>query len=280
MPTDEPIPALVVDPYSNLEDRDEDGLLDYLENMYMTDPDNPDTDGDGLLDGDEINILTNPRVVDTDGNGISDFEEDFDGDGIHNGGEYATGTCMFACDSDYDGVNDYNEVYFYGIDPRNEDSDSDAIKDGDEVTLGLNPGSSDSDGDGITDNYVLFSQSLSMASIADDHPHEILSVQISGSISGLITSNTKIEDMYNRDVYCTDVCGRVGIPINIESEGYFESMTLSIVYDENALGETNENDLGVLWYDEESGFFILQEQAVVDTTNNTITLALNHFSIY
>ena len=280
MPTDEPIPALVVDPYSNLEDRDEDGLLDYLENMYMTDPDNPDTDGDGLLDGDEINILTNPRVVDTDGNGISDFEEDFDGDGIHNGGEYATGTCMFACDSDYDGVNDYNEVYFYGIDPRNEDSDSDAIKDGDEVTLGLNPGSSDSDGDGITDNYVLFSQSLSMASIADDHPHEILSVQISGSISGLITSNTKIEDMYNRDVYCTDVCGRVGIPINIESEGYFESMTLSIVYDENALGETNENDLGVLWYDEESGFFILQEQAVVDTTNNTITLALNHFSTY
>ena len=279
-PTVEPAPTSVEDPYLDLEDRDGDGLLDYQEIMYITDPDNPDTDGDGLLDGDEINILTNPRVVDTDGNGISDFEEDYDGDGIHNGGEYATGTCMFAYDSDYDGINDYNEVYFYGINPNNEDSDFDGIKDGDEVILGLNPGSNDSNGDGITDDYVMFEQSLVIEPIADDHPHEITSVQISGSISGLITSNTTIEDTYNRDVYCTGVYGRVGVPINIESEGYFDSMTLTISYDDSVLGETDENNLGVLWYDEETGFFVVQEQTVVDTTNNTVTLVLNHFSTY
>ena len=279
-PTAEPTPTSVEDPYFDLEDSDGDGLLDYQEIMYMTDPDNPDTDGDGLLDGDEINIGTSPNLPDTDGNGLIDFDEDCDGDGISNGGEYATGTCMFADDSDYDGINDYNEIYFYGIDPRHEDSDSDGIKDGDEVTLGLNPGSSDSDGDGITDDYVMFSQSLSMEPVADDHPHEITGVSISGSISGLITSNTTIEDTYNRDMYCTDVYGRVGVPINIESEGHFDSMILTINYDESALGDTNEADLGVLWYDEDTGFFITQEQAVVDTTNNVISVELNHFSTY
>ncbi len=279
-PTAEPTPTSVEDPYLDLEDSDGDGLLDYQEIMYMTDPNNPDTDGDGLLDGDEINIGTSPNLPDTDGNGLSDFDEDCDGDGISNGGEYATGTCMFAYDSDYDGINDYNEIYFYGIDPRNEDSDSDGIKDGDEVTLGLNPGSSDSDGDGITDDYVMFSQSLSMEPITEDHPQEIAGVSISGNISGLITSNTTIEDTYNRDIYCTDVCGRVGVPISIESEGHFDSMTLTINYDESVLGDTNETDLGVLWYDEDSGFFITQEQAVVDTANNVISVELYHFSTY
>ena len=279
-PTEVPAPTEVEDPYYDLEDSDNDGLLDYQEIMYMTDSNNPDTDGDGLLDGDEINIGTSPNLPDTDGNGLIDFDEDCDGDGITNGGEYSTGTCMFAYDSDYDGINDYNEVYFYGIDPRNEDTDSDGIKDGDEVTLGLNPGSSDSDGDGITDDYVMFSQSLSMDPIAEDHPHEITGVSISGNISGLITSNTTIEDTYTRDIYCTNVYGRVGVPINIESEGHFDSMTLTINYDESALGDTNESYLGVLWYDEDSEFFIKQEQAVVDTTNNVITVNLNHFSTY
>jgi len=279
-PTEEPTPTSVEDPYLDLEDSDGDGLLDYQEFMYMTDPDNPDTDGDGLLDGDEINIGTSPNLPDTDGNGLIDFDEDCDGDGICNGGEYATGTCMFAYDSDYDGINDYNEIYFYGIDPRNEDSDLDGIKDGDEVTLGLNPRSNDSDGDGITDDYVTFNQTLSMDPIAEDHPHEITGVSISGNISGLITSNTSIEDTFNRDIYCTAVYGRIGVPISIESEGHFDSMTLTIYYDESALEDANEADLGVLWYDEETGFFIVQEQTVVDTNSNSVTLELTHFSTY
>lgn len=78
---------------------------------------------------------------------------------------------------------------------------------------------------------MMFSQSLSMDPIAEDYPREITGVSISGNISGLITSNTTIEDTYNRDIYCTDVYGRVGVPINIESEGKFDSMTLTINYD-------------------------------------------------
>ncbi len=66
-PTSESTPTETEDPYYGLRDSDSDGLLDYLEEIYGTDIDNPDTDGDGLLDGDEINIGTSPNNPDTNG---------------------------------------------------------------------------------------------------------------------------------------------------------------------------------------------------------------------
>jgi len=43
-------------------DTDNDGLKDWEEKLYKTDPLNPDTDGDGYLDGEEINSGHNPLV--------------------------------------------------------------------------------------------------------------------------------------------------------------------------------------------------------------------------
>jgi len=43
-------------------DTDNDGLRDWEENLYKTDPLNPDTDADGYLDGEEINSGHNPAV--------------------------------------------------------------------------------------------------------------------------------------------------------------------------------------------------------------------------
>ncbi|MFH1461234.1 MAG: hypothetical protein ABIF84_02340, partial [Patescibacteria group bacterium] len=37
-----------------IDDLDNDGLAGWEENLYKTDPNNPDTDGDGYLDGEEI----------------------------------------------------------------------------------------------------------------------------------------------------------------------------------------------------------------------------------
>ena len=273
-----PIPTDDID--MDIKDSDSDGLLDNMEGMYRTDPNNPDSDSDGLLDGNELDIGSNPLAPDTDGNGVTDFDEDYDGDGISNGEEYSTDTCMFASDSDYDGVNDFEELNTFGTEPRNEDSDLDGIVDGDEVILGLDPSSDDSDSDGVTDDYETFFQSLSFEVSEDDHPKAVSDIQISGDISGLISSNTTIEDLYNRDVYCSNTVGLLGVPFNIETEGYFDSMTLTLTYDEQYLTGSNESDIGVLWFDEESGFFIIQEQAVVDTQNNTVTLELAHFSTY
>ena len=41
-------------------DSDNDGLIDELEKIYGTDPNNPDTDGDGFKDGEEVEKGYNP----------------------------------------------------------------------------------------------------------------------------------------------------------------------------------------------------------------------------
>ena len=48
--------------YFNESDIDQDGLFDYEEPLYGTDPLNPDTDGDGFLDGEEISSNRNPLI--------------------------------------------------------------------------------------------------------------------------------------------------------------------------------------------------------------------------
>lgn len=44
-------------------DSDSDGLKDWEEALWKTDPKNPDTDGDGTLDGDEVKLGRNPAVA-------------------------------------------------------------------------------------------------------------------------------------------------------------------------------------------------------------------------
>lgn len=43
-------------------DSDGDGLLDWEEGLWGTDPFNPDTDGDGAVDGDEVKLSRNPLI--------------------------------------------------------------------------------------------------------------------------------------------------------------------------------------------------------------------------
>lgn len=62
-------------------DSDEDGIPDYLEKIYGTNPDNSDTDCDGLTDYEEILLVgTDPLKYDTDENGVNDGEDDLDKD--------------------------------------------------------------------------------------------------------------------------------------------------------------------------------------------------------
>ncbi len=46
----------------DLKDSDNDGLKDWEEELYKTDPKNPDTDGDGYIDGEEVNSGHSPLV--------------------------------------------------------------------------------------------------------------------------------------------------------------------------------------------------------------------------
>jgi len=87
-------------------DSDLDGLNDYEEeNVYHTDPNNPDTDGDGLNDYEEVFVyFTDPLRADPDNDGLNDSEE-----------------------------------IFYGTDPFNWDTDGDGFSDGQEIHRGSDP---------------------------------------------------------------------------------------------------------------------------------------------
>ncbi len=109
----------------------------------------------------------------------------------------------------------------------------------------------------------------------------ITQVDVTMDITGDINREVDINDYYDIDVYSTDVYGRLGSPINFECEEDFDSATIVLHYDDTKLGDAAEEDLGVLWYDEEgSMFYITQEQAVINTTKNTITLEVENFGTY
>ena len=268
-PTDEPTPIPDID-YEL--DRDLDGLQDYIEDQIGTDPLKADTDDDGLSDYIEIMIGYDPTNPDTDGNGIPDGNEDFDNDGLSNVQELLLGTQLAIDDSDLDDLLDGEEVNIYGTNPSEPDSDGDGIEDGDEVSLGKNPVDP-------SDGNVRILQTISRNIDNTDDP-AITSVDVSLSLANKIDRSLRIRDYYNVDYYSTDVYGRIGSPINFECDESFDSASVVIHYDESQLGSTDEVNLGVLWYDEENGVYIVQDQAIVDTSNNTITLELSHFSTY
>lgn len=93
-------------------DSDGDGLDNYYEEIYGTNPELPDTDGDGLTDYQELTETgTNPLVVDSNNDGIADGRDDYDNDSIDTITEYALGINPFCIDSDYDELTDYEELY-------------------------------------------------------------------------------------------------------------------------------------------------------------------------
>ncbi len=268
-PTEEPTPTPIIDYES---DQDLDSLPDYIEDQLGTDPLKADTDDDGLSDYIEVMIGYDPTNPDTNGNGIADGNEDYDNDGLSNLQELSLETNMVMEDTDYDYLNDGDEINIYGTDPLVPDFDGDGVLDGDEVAIGKNPTDNT---DGVTRIVQTLTRDINNA----DDP-AITSVTVTTSLVERIDRVLNIEDYYNIDVYSTDVYGRVGSPISLECDEDINTATLSIHYDESCLGESLEEGLGVLWFDEVNGIYVVQEQAVIDTQNNTITLELNHFSTY
>lgn len=106
-----------------------------------------DTDNDGLTDYEEYVYGTNPLLADTDGDGLTDYEE-----------VKVYSTNPNKEDSDGDGLNDYDEIKTHKTDPNKKDTDGDKYLDGSEVELGTNPLDpnsfpGDRDGDGMPDQW-------------------------------------------------------------------------------------------------------------------------------
>ncbi|MEN0067359.1 MAG: MopE-related protein [Myxococcota bacterium] len=123
------------DGFAETDDRDDDGLPDWDEWTWGTDPMTPDSDGDGLQDGIEATAKSAPDT-DQDG-GIDALDPDDDGDGISTSREHAI-------DVDGDGVADPDVDGDGQPNHLDLDADDDGRPDAEE-------GTADADRDGIPD---------------------------------------------------------------------------------------------------------------------------------
>ncbi|WP_437756186.1 DUF3344 domain-containing protein [Sorangium sp. So ce1389] len=166
-----------------IDDTDGDGLVDELEDLIGSDPEDADSDDDGVVDGQEPNFSD-----DHDGDGlINVLDPDSDGDGLFDGTELGlpcdnpatdagAGTCTPDADPDTltypldpdtddggvsDGVEDANHdgaIDEGETDPRDpaddvvaDDSDGDGLSDSLEEMIGSDPNDADTDDDGAID---------------------------------------------------------------------------------------------------------------------------------
>ena len=262
-------------------DTDADGLSDALEDAIGSDPQLVDTDGDGLSDYQELYLTgTDPLLTDTDGDGTCDSDEDVDEDGLTNLDEFLRGTDVANYDSDRDDLSDYDEIHEYGTNPLIYDTDGDGLCDGDDVLLGFSPTMPDTDLNGVLDSAEKIYQSTENNFEYED-AHGLTSVSVSLDISGNIEKEIEITNVYDFDAQSREVVGIVGAPIEITSDVDFDTATISFSYDESALGDTLEENLSLMWYDEENNWYqVLDQDCVVDAVNNTVSYTTTHFSKY
>jgi uncharacterized protein (TIGR03034 family) len=265
--------------FESTTDTDGDTITDGIEFQEGMNPYKKDTDGDGLEDNIEYEIKStiSPTKSDTDQNGISDADEDSDGDGLKNKDEQVHQTTLIKKDSDQDGLTDGFEVQQFDSLPTKDDSDSDGLSDGDELALKTNPNAADSDNDGVTDSQELHKQTIRQ-SFNQPEKSEITSVEVSFNATNNVNKTTRITTNKG-NMKTANLYGLIGSPVRINTQSEFDKASIIFTYDEAQLGDTSEQDLGVIWYNDEKEMFE-SLTSVLDTSKNTISIETTQLSEY
>lgn len=243
-------------------DPDEDGLSNYLEEMYGTDPSLKDTDGDGLTDYQElVDTGTNPLVVDTDNDGILDGRDDFDRDGIDTITEYELGTDPLCIDTDSDDLTDYEELYTYKTDPLNKDTDDDGADDKWEIDNGYDPL--------VSDTFLTKTE----IAVGIGNTAEITVTASDGSASTL-----KADVVMSSPYINGSIPGYTGSAFDFSMDGEFTSAELKITFDVELLN--NEDFYPVIYYFNEETQQYEEIETEWDGVSNYVTAKLQHFSTY
>lgn len=244
------------------DDTDGDGLSNYLESIYGTDPLLPDTDGDGLTDYQElVDTGTDPLVVDSDNDGILDGRDDCDKDGIDTITEYQFRTDPFCIDTDGDGLNDYEELYTYNTDPLKDDTDGDGADDKWELDNGYDPL--------VADEFFTVIDTVE----GYGNTAEITITTPDGSISTL-KAEAVLDSPY---INCT-IPGYTGSAFDFTMDGEFADAELKITFDEALLEE--EGFYPVIYYFNEETQQLEEIETEWDGVNNFVIAELHHFSTY
>lgn len=243
-------------------DSDSDGLEDYIEAIYGTDPLNPDTDGDGLSDYTELAVLgTDPLKADSDGNGIPDGDEDYDKDGLKNTEEEKLGTLLYGIDSDYDELTDYDEVYVYFTDPLKADTDGDGASDGFEVKNGYDPLKADESFTVEEEIYVGGTQYELRITAGGENIESLEAVPVS-----------------NSDAKYGLISGYLDSAVDFKINGTFDKAELKVYFDESYL--EIEGFEPALYYIDEENQEMVEIPGDWDGVSNYFYVELPHFSTY
>lgn len=250
-------------------DSDGDGISDYLEQKYGTDPRNPDSDNDGLSDWVELNTIgTDPTKADTDGNGIKDGYEDADRDGICNIDELSDyKTDPSNSDTDFDFVSDYDEIFTYGTNPLQADTDGDGVDDGTEISIGTDPLVFDS----------LFTTKENCGIINEANP-VAAEAEITGNAESAGTLSIQPITVIDEHRLSGNIPGYLGNAFDFSTEGSMESARISILYD-TGLGKLGDDfQPRIYYFNEDDGSLTELENQTVE--NGKVSANVEHFSKY
>lgn len=249
-------------------DGDDDGLIDYIEYYYGSDPSLDDTDGDGLSDYYEVYYLGyDSKSDDTDNNGVLDINEDADGDGLSNIEEQNNGTNPAYYDTDHDFVSDYDEINIHGTDPLEADTDKDGVADGVEIENGSNPLIAETS----------FSQSVVPASVSKFTPVTAGAV-VSTDAAGTGSLTVEEIDSGENPFISSNISGYIGSAYEFKVNGVLEKATITFEYD-TSIGEIGEYfQPRIYWLNEETGEFEELENQTVE--NGKVSAIVEHFSTY
>lgn len=105
-------------------------------------------------------------------------------------------------------------------------------------------------------------------SFSNDSAPEITGVTVYSRGEERNLSRVDVNDMYGIDVYSSQVGGRTGGPIELD---YSDDLSLIVEfkYDENELRGMDESNMSLIYYDEDTGFYI-DVLNVIDTDANTL----------
>ena len=104
----------------------------------------------------------------------------------------------------------------------------------------------------------------------------VTSVTVEGRISGCISENTTIRNVYGIDTLSSQIDALVGVPVEIKTTGSFDSITITFQYSE----DVDEENLKVLWYDEVNNQYVVLRNSTQNTSDNTVSVTTTHFSRY
>ncbi|MCL2048215.1 MAG: type II toxin-antitoxin system HicB family antitoxin [Defluviitaleaceae bacterium] len=252
-------------------DTDEDGLPDWYEELFGTDPNNPDTDGDSLPDGYEVFVsFTDPLQWDSLGDGISDGGRDSDGDGLTNYEEFLLGTNPHDPDTDNDGLTDYEEIHIYATDPLNPDTDNDGLTDYEEIHIfALDPLNPSTLGDGVLDGVR---KMTTVVEAPDLQPTDKAVPSLSIDLPAQDIDKVSLNRIPENNIFLTpNIPGYTGSGFELKIDTEFESATLTFELDPDLFNDPDFDPAIFLW-DEET-------QQLIDVSEFIEGTSLEHDTI-